>query len=114
MGKTIRKLGSNCSLNQIIDSNVGLTDEQLHQVFVLLDNQQNASEIYEHWIGSVRPELIDTSIKSYTGINLSDPKQRNELVFPLFRYNMLVIDYWLSNLVFPRESFISNFLIFFC
>lgn len=83
---------------------LGLTNQQLRQVFTILDNQQNAMEIYESWISKVPPELVDVSIKSYTGINLSDPKQRNEIVFPLFRRNMSVIDFWLSNLVFPHEA----------
>lgn len=69
-----------------------------------MESQQNSAEIYEQWIRAVPHQLIDESIQSYTGVNLSDPKQRNELVFPLFKHNMYVIDYWLSNMVFPREA----------
>lgn len=82
----------------------GLSETQLHEVFKILEQQQNSGEIYEGWIRSVSHQLVDESIQSYTGVNLSDPKQRNELVFPLFKHNMYVIDYWLSNLVFPREA----------
>ncbi|KAJ6635827.1 hypothetical protein Bhyg_14413, partial [Pseudolycoriella hygida] len=82
----------------------GLNEAQLHQVFKILESQQNSSEIYEKWIRSVPRELINETIQTYTGVNLSDPKQRNELVFPLFKYNMHVIDYWLSNIVYPREA----------
>lgn len=70
----------------------------------MLDNQQNRIEVYEGWIRSIPDKLVDDSIKSYTSINLSDPKQRNEIVFPLFKYNMDVINFWLSNMVFPREA----------
>lgn len=40
----------------------------------------------------------------YSGINLEDPTQRDEKLFPLLRHNMQVIDFWLSRLVFPREA----------
>lgn len=76
----------------------------MHQVFTILGSQQNSPEIYEAWIKNIPFQLVDDSIRFYTGVNLSDPKQRNELVFPLLRHNMNVIDYWLSNLVFPREA----------
>lgn len=70
----------------------------------MLSTNQNPVEIYEQWINSVPTELVDVSIKSYTGVNLKDPKQRDEHLFPLLRFNMHVIDYWLSNAVFPREA----------
>lgn len=73
-------------------------------MFKLLESQQNANEIYQRWIDSIPHQLVDDTIQSYNGVNLSDPKQRNELVFPLFKYNMHVIDYWLSNLVYPKEA----------
>lgn len=82
----------------------GLNEAQLHQVFKILESQQNAAEIYDGWINTVPYQLADDTIRSYTGVNLSDPRQRNELVFPLFKHNMNVIDYWLSNMVFPREA----------
>lgn len=77
---------------------------QLYEVFKTLEMQQNAAEIYEAWISKIPDVLVHETIKSYSGVNLSDPKQRNEVVFPLFKHNMYVIDYWLSTLVFPREA----------
>lgn len=82
----------------------GLSDAQLYEVFKLLESQQNASEIYQAWIDTIPFAIVNDTIRSYSGVNLSDPKQRNDLVFPLFKHNMHVIDYWLSNLVFPREA----------
>lgn len=89
---------------QTFSSQKGLTDDQLRQVFDTLEIKQNSDEIYEDWIGSMPNELVDISIKSYSGINLTDPKQRDELLFPALRYNMRVINYWLSNVIFPREA----------
>lgn len=76
----------------------------MYEVFAVLENQLDARSIYESWIRKMPSHLVDRTIRQYAGINLSEPKQRNELIFPLFRYNMYVIDFWLSHVVFPREA----------
>lgn len=83
----------------------GLTNAQLFEVFTILDNQLASNDIYQSWIKSVPSRLYagHESIQSYSGINLNDPKQR-EQIFCIFRQNMKVIDFWLSNQVFPREA----------
>lgn len=81
----------------------GLTDEQLLKVFDILENTSDAPPIYEKWIRSIPAQLIDSSVKSYTGVNLDDPYQRDVILFPLLRFNMHAIDFWLSNVVFPHE-----------
>lgn len=83
---------------------LGLTNSQMFQTFRILAKTQNASAVYEKWITNIAPELIDPSIETYSGINLSDPFQREEILFPLFRFNMDIIDFFLSNVVFPREA----------
>ncbi|XP_031623226.1 uncharacterized protein LOC116340729 [Contarinia nasturtii] len=82
----------------------GLTNEQMFEVFQILDNQQDAKDIYNSWIESVDKRLRHASIGCYSAINLSDPHQRDKQLFPLFRFNMYVIDFWLCNMVFPREA----------
>ncbi|XP_031638985.1 uncharacterized protein LOC116351075 [Contarinia nasturtii] len=82
----------------------GLTDDQLKRCFQLLSVSQNADTIYEKWAQSVPTELMDASIRSYTGVNLSDPHQRDDILFPMFRFNMYVIDFYLSKVVFLREA----------
>lgn len=61
--------------------------------------------IYDKWIANIDQKLINlnTSVKSYSGVNLADPHQRDNVLYPLLRFNMDVIDFWLSNIVFPRE-----------
>lgn len=73
-------------------------------MFEALKTNQNAAGVYEKWINSIPDVLIEDSIRNYSGVNLSDPNQRDEILFPLFRYNMYVIDYWLSINVYPREA----------
>lgn len=64
---------------------------------------QDSSAIYRKWIQSIAPDLIDPSIESYNGVNLDDPNQRDNLLFPRLRKNMYVVDFWLSNVVFSKE-----------
>lgn len=82
----------------------GLNDVELFDTFRHLDLSENASETYDEWIRLVPPRILHESIKSYSGVNLSDARQRTEYLFPVLRRNMYVIDYWLSNKVFPHEA----------
>lgn len=47
--------------------NTGLTDEQLRQLFIVLENKPDASAIYEKWIDSIPRRMVDLSIRSYKG-----------------------------------------------
>lgn len=80
----------------------GLTDAQLYQVFSILENLPDAANIYTKWIDGIPNDLHIQSIISYTGVNLDDSDHRGHL-FTLLQYNMNVIDFWLSNVVFPQE-----------
>lgn len=82
----------------------GLTDVELGDIFERLKREENPAEIYEHWINKVPADLVPETIKSYSGVNLSDVDQRVNDLYPLLRWNMYVIDYWLSYAVYPREA----------
>lgn len=62
----------------------------------------DAANIYAKWIEGIPTEQLP-SIDSYSGVNLDDPDQRDGLLFPLLKHNMNVVDFWLSNFVFPQE-----------
>lgn len=70
-------------MNFIPPFHAGLSDEQLQRVFNILENTPNPSGEYEKWIRTISPELIDASIKSYTGVNLDNPHQRETILFPV-------------------------------
>lgn len=70
----------------------------------MLKSKQNAVAIYAKWIESIPKRLVNASIRSYTGINLDNSNQRDQFLFPLLRFNMYVIDFWLSNVVFHYEA----------
>ncbi|CAF3595516.1 unnamed protein product [Rotaria sp. Silwood1] len=83
----------------------GLNDEQLSQCFNRLNEEEtDPTSIYDQWILYENENNIPTSIKQWNGVNLEDYQQRINFLFPIFRYNMLVINYFLDYFVFPREA----------
>lgn len=82
----------------------GLTDAQLYQSFRKLDQNPKKEEIYKRWVQQIDKHKVHSSIQTYSGVNLSDSLQREKFLFPVLRQNMYVIDFWLSNCVFPKEA----------
>ena len=83
----------------------GLNDLQLTECFSYLSEKENdPTSIYNGWISNEDDFSLPTSIKQWKGVNLKDFQQRTNVIFPTFRYNIFVIDYFLNNFVFPRES----------
>lgn len=85
---------------KIFVSFAGLDDDQLKRVFEILENTPDAASTYAKWIEKI--PSIDSSIQTYSGVNLDDKRQRDELLFPSLRYNMRVIDFY-CNLIFSKE-----------
>ncbi|KAG5729437.1 hypothetical protein E4T56_gene6157, partial [Termitomyces sp. T112] len=78
----------------------GLTEEQLDQCFELLFKLDDPSLEYNQWVSS--QEEIFPSFRNIESVNLDDEYQRKVVLGPLFRKNKAVIDFFLSNVVFPR------------
>ena len=72
-------------------------------MFSILEDTPDKANIYANWINRIPKEQVHSSIARYSGVNLDDVIQRDEVLFPLFRRNMNVIDFWLSNVVYPQE-----------
>jgi hypothetical protein len=81
----------------------GLSDAQLEECFVRLSLLSNKEREYSSWITAI-PEPRDPTIENFSSVNLSDFKQKSEKLFPALRRNARVIDFWLSQVVFPKES----------
>ena len=79
----------------------GLSDEQLYTAFEKLLLSDHAQEEYEGWVQDA-PEL-PFAFQQLTGINLSDPTQCSQMVFPPLRFAKGAIDFYLSRIVFPKE-----------
>ena len=82
----------------------GLSDEEIMECFhVLKTRNPDPANEYASWIREIPSNLVDDSVKRYKGINLSDYNQKTEHLFPMLRKAMIVVDFWLSNVVLPRE-----------
>ena len=79
----------------------GLSDEQLYTAFEKLFLSDHAQDEYAYWVQDA-PELL-LSFRQLTGINLSDPTQCSQMVFPHLRFAKGAVDFYMSHIVFPKE-----------
>lgn len=79
----------------------GLSDEQMYTAFERLLLCDHAQEEYEQWVQDAHH--LPPTFRQLTGINLSDLTQCSEIVFPALRLAKSVIDFYLSQVVFPKE-----------
>ncbi|KAH0566189.1 hypothetical protein GP486_000421 [Trichoglossum hirsutum] len=80
---------------------LGLSDQQLYTSFETLLLCDQAQEEYECWIRNT-PEL-PVAFRSLRGINLSDHTQCSQALFPALRFSKGAIDFYMSEIVFPKE-----------
>ena len=80
----------------------GLTDAQLGDCFEQLFKTDNPNQEYEEWVKDCHDDLPQT-LRRLRGLNLEDPVQRNEHIFPPLRHCKAVIDFFLSTIVFPKH-----------
>ncbi|KAF8166619.1 hypothetical protein K438DRAFT_1857045 [Mycena galopus ATCC 62051] len=80
----------------------GLTDAQLDTSFKLLLNSDNPDGQYEFWVQGINN--LPVTLTNLRGLNLDDFEQKTGDVFPLLRFNKAVIDFYLSECVFPKEA----------
>jgi hypothetical protein len=85
----------------------GLSDDQMYQCFDYLNLKQqktNPVEVYVSCRATIKGEKIDASLRSYGGINVDDNNQRTKHLFPMLKKAKIGIYFWLSALVFPKDS----------
>ncbi|KAA8907564.1 hypothetical protein FN846DRAFT_906594 [Sphaerosporella brunnea] len=78
----------------------GLTDAQMETVFAELLKSNDPGITYTSWVDATVPE----SIRTLKGVNIDDFEQRQTLVFPQLRHRKRVIDFYLTQVVFPRDA----------
>ncbi|KAL9653598.1 hypothetical protein ABK040_000515 [Willaertia magna] len=81
----------------------GLSTDQLDTVFNKLETLESPEHEYNKWIGEMPEEIVPVTIRNYRAVNLSDFNKKLNVVYPLFECNMAVVDFFLSNVVFPKE-----------
>ncbi len=79
----------------------GLSNAQLYTAFEKLLLSDHAQEEYERWVQDA-PEL-PFAFRKLSGINLCDPEQCSQTVFPSLRLAKGAIEFYLSRVVFPKE-----------
>ena len=79
----------------------GLSDEQLYTAFEKLLLSDHAQDEYENWVRDA--PKIPFAFRQLTGINLCDPTQCSQMVFPPLRLAKSAIDFYMSHIVFPKE-----------
>ncbi|KAJ6485692.1 hypothetical protein C8R45DRAFT_997523 [Mycena sanguinolenta] len=80
----------------------GLTDSQLNTSFKLLLDSDNPETQYEFWVKGI--QNLPAALANLRGLNLDNYEQKTRDVFPFLRHNKAVIDFYLSECVFPKEA----------
>ena len=81
----------------------GLNEGQLKDTFNYLihKNKALANTVYNEWVSNCDHEDV---IKALDGINLDDHDLFERNIYPVFRFHMDVINFWLTKLVFPSQA----------
>ena len=83
----------------------GLSEEQLRTSFELLLDQDDPCTEYALWLKQYdRQELVPDSLRQPRELNLKPSEQWDKDIFPLFSHNQAVTDFYLSQVVFPKEA----------
>ena len=80
----------------------GLTQEQLVVCFERLLQQDDPTQEYEAWVRDL--SLVPDVLRHLSGINTESSEQWSDLLIPMFSHNKATIDFYLAQVVFPREA----------
>ncbi|KAL0573625.1 hypothetical protein V5O48_008337 [Marasmius crinis-equi] len=80
----------------------GLSQANIDTCFDLLFKLDNPALEYDSWIRSA--QKLPEGLRSISGVNLKDAEQKSNELFPLFRTNPSTIQFYLSNVVFPKAA----------
>ncbi|KIO00351.1 hypothetical protein M404DRAFT_153077 [Pisolithus tinctorius Marx 270] len=80
----------------------GLDREQLMLCFERLLTLDNPEQEYESWVRNCLE--VPENLCQISGINTQSLDQWNQYLFPLFSRNQSTVDFYLSQVVFPKEA----------
>ena len=83
----------------------GLSDHQIETCLLKLDTNEDftRNSIYSDWVNAIDPAHRLSIPQQFKDINLSDNQQKISL-FNIIRKSMIVVQFYLVNIVFPKES----------
>ncbi|KAG1848861.1 hypothetical protein F4604DRAFT_127913 [Suillus subluteus] len=82
----------------------GLTENQLATCFHQLRKQDNPALEYETWIKGLPLNVLPENLRYLNGINMHSTEQFTARLVPLFAHNKAVVDFFLAQIVFPKEA----------
>ncbi|KAI0296910.1 hypothetical protein B0F90DRAFT_1819762 [Multifurca ochricompacta] len=80
----------------------GLTKEQVLLCFDLITKLDNPEMEYDQWVESGND--LPATLRQLNGVNTKDDTQVDEFLVPLFSRNIRMVDFYLSQVVFPRAA----------
>lgn len=80
----------------------GLSNHQTRLCFELLQKSDDPSLEYQNW--TQRCSTLPPALRDWNAVNLEDEQQCYYTLFPALRYCKKVADFYLANVVFPREG----------
>ena len=80
----------------------GLTAAQFRTCLEILQKSDDPSLEYTLW--TRKSSKLPDYLRSWTAVNLEDDRQFYKELYPNLRYGKKVVDYFMANVVFPREG----------
>lgn len=81
----------------------GLNDTQVRTCLEILQKADDPTAEYGSWT-LADTDCLKGSLRHWDAVNLEDQQQCETLLFPALRYNKKVADFYLTNVVFPKEG----------
>lgn len=81
----------------------GLSRSQVFQCFQALLKLDDPRLVYNDWV-SAGGDCVPDIVRSLSGVNMDDTKLVNDIITPTFSKNYVVVNFYLSQVVFPREA----------
>ncbi|GAB1318054.1 ubiquitinyl hydrolase 1 [Madurella fahalii] len=79
----------------------GLSDDELRMSLETLSKSDQAEQEYTRW-ASASPRL-PSSLRQFPSVNLKDSALCTQQIFPALRFAKPAVDFYLGNIVFPKE-----------
>jgi hypothetical protein len=81
----------------------GLSQAQVLQCLERLFKLDDPTHEYDQWV-DIATDDVPVEIQRLSGINMNDTELLEKLVVPTFEMNYVVINFFLTQIVFPREA----------
>ncbi|CAL6020113.1 Conserved_hypothetical protein [Hexamita inflata] len=82
----------------------GLTYNMVMKVLQDVESLEDPEAIYSTFIIGSQIDGVPVQFRQFKGINLKDEHQLEKCVYPVLKYNTRVINFWVNNNVFNKET----------